>query len=135
MALKYPKFHSYVNHSYIVIAFILCTAFPIIYIIKHKRSVLFYMIITLVVLILSYAIYWAFVRLKFHSKPQRTRQSIQSTQQNDLTSIRSTETSNEPIQSTSTNYQLANLTERSDIFISSPPPTYRNDLPPPYSAE
>ncbi|CAG8572468.1 39378_t:CDS:10 [Gigaspora margarita] len=71
-----------------------------------------------------------------HSKSsQITRHTIQSTQQNNLTSIQSTEASNGPIYPTYANYQLGNLAERTDIFIPSPPPTYHNDLPPPYSAK
>lgn len=133
---KFPNIHSYVNYGFVFTALIFCMVFPIIYIIKHKRSILFYMIITLGVLILSYAIYWAFVRLQGHSKSsQITRHSIQSTQQNNLTSIQSTEESNGPIYPTYANYQLGNLAERTDIFTPSPPPTYHNDLPPPYSAK
>ncbi|CAG8631565.1 14559_t:CDS:1 [Cetraspora pellucida] len=59
----------------------------------------------------------------------------QSTQQVDLTSIQTTEPSSGPIYSTFANYRLGNLAERSELFITPPPPTYRNDLPPPYSAK
>ncbi|CAG8610782.1 19573_t:CDS:2, partial [Racocetra fulgida] len=53
----------------------------------------------------------------------------------DLTSIQTTEPSSGPIYTTFTNYRLGNLAERSDLFFTSPPPTYRNDLPPPYSTK
>ncbi|CAG8653667.1 24397_t:CDS:1, partial [Racocetra persica] len=76
------------------------------------------------------------IRLKFYNKSsQRTRDIAQSTQQVDLTSIQTTEPSSGPIYTTYTNYRLGNLAERSDLFLTSPPPTYRNDLPPPYSTK
>ncbi|CAG8674197.1 7014_t:CDS:1, partial [Scutellospora calospora] len=82
-----------------------------------------------------------FVRLKLYNESQ-TIHIPQSTQQNNSTQI---EASNGPIYSTFANYRLENLVERFEIFDQnfrnttnvppSPPPTYRTDLPPPYSAK